>query len=153
MRAGHDIIAAVLLFLASMPAAAYDLKQHQWRQRLLFLVAPSSEETAFAAQQDRVARLSHAVLDRDLLVFQLFIEGGIAGEHELSPNEVRSLRRTLGVEKGDRTLILIGKDGGVKRRAPLETDLREIFLQIDAMPMRRSEMRAKEAAGFKVTPP
>lgn len=37
-------------------------------------------------------------------------------------------------------VVLIGKDGGVKFRAP-ELDLQEIFTRIDAMPMRRSEMR------------
>ena len=41
----------------------------------------------------------------------------------------------------------------MKRRATLDTDLREIFLQIDGMPMRRAEIRTKEAAGEQVTTP
>ena len=53
----------------------------------------------------------------------------------------------------DRLMILVGKDGGIKRRAELDTDLREIWLQIDAMPMRRDEMRAKKEAGIRVTRP
>jgi hypothetical protein len=40
-------------------------------------------------------------------------------------------------------LLLVGKDGLVKRRAALGTDLQEIFSQIDTMPMRRMEMRQR----------
>jgi len=71
----------------------------------------------------------------------------------LSSEAVRALRRQLDVTDADRLVILIGKDGGVKRRAELNTDLREILLQIDAMPMRRDEMRVKKEAGIPVTPP
>ena len=58
-----------------------------------------------------------------------------------------------GLTEQDRLVILIGKDGGVKRRAGLNTDLSEIFLQIDGMPMRQQEMRAKQKAGIEITPP
>ena len=40
-----------------------------------------------------------------------------------------------------------------KRRAELRTDLRDIFLQIDAMPMRRNEVRAKREAGMDIASP
>jgi len=63
------------------------------------------------------------------------------------------MRERLGVTAADRFVLLVGKDGGIKRRAELGTDLREIMLQIDAMPMRRNEIRAKKEAGIPVTTP
>jgi hypothetical protein len=38
-------------------------------------------------------------------------------------------------------MILVGKDGGVKMRAPLDTAVEAIFERIDRMPMRRREMQ------------
>jgi len=35
----------------------------------------------------------------------------------------------------------------------VDSDLRELFVQVDSMPMRRAEMSAKRAAGLEVTPP
>ncbi len=52
-----------------------------------------------------------------------------------------------------RELILIGKDGSIKRRAPIDFALREIFTQINDMPMRREEMQEKFEAGVSVTVP
>ena len=70
-----------------------------------------------------------------------------------SGEAAQALRDRYSVGSEDFAVLLIGKDGGVKRRAGLNTDLSEIFLQIDGMPMRQQEMRAKQKAGIEVTPP
>jgi len=147
------ILGLALICCAAGQVPAYDLGQHQWRHRLLFLVAPQAADRELAAQRQYLGLRRDAVLDRDLLVFQLLPDRGFLGEAALSAQAVQVLRKQLGVTAEDRLVILIGKDGGIKRRAELGTDLREIFLQIDAMPMRRDEMRAKTKAGVPVTPP
>ena len=140
----RQLILMILLVLsASDQVLAYDLSEHEWRHRLLFLIAPSVDNQELAAQQQYLDRRRDAFLDRDILVFQLFPNQGSLSGAELSPVEVRNLRERLGVAAEDRLVILIGKDGGIKRRAELDTDLREIFRLIDAMPMRREEMRTK----------
>ena len=105
------------------------------------------------AQGNSVQARRDAILDRDLHVFALSTTGGSVDGRALPADSVRDLREQLDVGDAERLLILVGKDGGVKRRAPLDSSLREIFLQIDQMPMRRDEMRAKEAAGMTVTEP
>jgi hypothetical protein len=40
-------------------------------------------------------------------------------------------------------MILIGLDGGIKRRGELDTELQAVFGQIDGMPMRRQELRER----------
>jgi hypothetical protein len=104
-------------------------------------------------QQHEIALRRDAVLDRDVLVFQLLPDQGLLGETPLPGESVRALREQLAVAADDRLTILIGKDGGIKKRTSLDTDLRETFLKIDAMPMRRNEIRAKKEAGLPVTPP
>jgi hypothetical protein len=146
----------LIIFLVVSPSdqvLAYDLSQHEWRHRLLFLIAPQADDPDLAAQQHNLAMRRDALVDRDIRVFQLFREHGFLEETELSADAVGQLRERLGVTATDRVVILVGKDGGIKRRAELDTDLREILLQIDAMPMRRDEMRAKKEAGIPVTTP
>jgi hypothetical protein len=147
------MILAVVTSLAAGPAASYDLSEHQWRHRLLFLVAPDDDDPLLAAQQRIIEMRRDAVSDRDIRVFRLYREQGFVEDMELPIRAVTSVREQLGVTPEDRLLILIGKDGGVKRRTELDTDLRDVFLQIDAMPMRRDEMRAKIKTGKDVSPP
>ena len=147
------ILGIALLFIASEQVPAYDLSQYQWHHRLLFLIAPRADDPDLAAQQRDLALRVDALLDRDIRLFRLLPDQGFLGKAALSSEAVRALRRQLDVTDADRLVILIGKDGGIKRRAELDTDLREILLQIDAMPMRRDEMRAKKEAGIPVTPP
>ena len=146
------ILGIALLCGAVTQAPAYDLGQHEWRHRLLFLIAPQSQDAGLKMQQREIALRRDAVLDRDVLVFQLLPDQGLLGETPLPGESVRALREQLGVAADDRLTILMGKDGGIKKRTALDTDLRETFLQIDAMPMRRNEIRAKKEAGIPVTP-
>ncbi len=152
MRRELVILIALIMFSADQ-AAAYDLSQHQWRHRLLFLIAPDHGDPDLAAQQRDIALRRDAILDRDMRVFRLLRDRGFVEDVELRGPAVAKLRSRLGVSSEDRLLILVGKDGGVKRRAALDADLRGVFLQIDAMPMRREEMRAKREAGIDVTSP
>ena len=147
------LIGIALLTLAADYSWAYDLDRHLWRDRLLFLVAPSADDAEIAAQQSWLQQRQDAVLDRDLRVFELFVGQGRVDNQILAPGSVERLRERLGLAEQDRLVILIGKDGGVKRRAALKTDLREIFLQIDGMPMRQEEIRAKKQSGIEVTLP
>ena len=147
------VIMTALIILAADHVAAYDLSQHQWRHRLLFLVAPESDDPDLSAQRRDIEQRRDAMLDRDLLLFLLLPEHGFVGDQALPARTVAQLRAQLGVTPEDRLLILIGKDGGEKRRGELRTNLRDIFLQIDAMPMRRDEVNAKRAAGQNVTSP
>ena len=133
----------LLMIVTSQHASAYELAQHLWQHRLLFLVSVDGDDPQLAAQRAAVAILRDEVIDRDLRVFELYVRSGSVDGRPLTESDVRRLRRQLGVAPGDRQLILIGKVGGIKRRAELDTDLQSVFDQIDAMPMRRMEMREK----------
>ncbi len=147
------LVGATLAVTLALGAAAYDLDRHVWRDRLLFLIAPTPDDPMLQAQAPTIEQRKAALRDRDLRVFMLYRDSATVDDLALSAREAEQLRRRLGVTEDDRLMILVGKDGGVKRRAALDTDLRDIFLQIDGMPMRRAEIRAKEAAGEQVTTP
>lgn len=94
---------------------------------LLMLAAPGD---ARAAQQARIVAADRAgAAERDLVLVQPEAE------------DQGRLRRRYGVAPGRFAVLLIGKDGGVKLRSDAPLTARTLFDAIDAMPMRRAEMR------------
>ena len=56
------MLTILLVVTASDQVLAYDLSQHQWRHRLLFLIAPQADDPELATQQqDTAMRLSTAI--------------------------------------------------------------------------------------------
>ena len=137
----------------SMSVHAYDLDQHAWRDRLLIVAAPQAGDAAVTQQLEAITLRSDAIQDRRLKVIELYADRGAIDGEPLRDGDVAQLRRHYGVAADERVMLLIGLDGRVKRRAALGAELRELFVQIDEMPMRQSEIRAKRAAGEFVTPP
>ena len=127
-------------------AMAYDLQRHVWQDRLLFLVAPEIDDPGLQRQLAVVEQRHEAVLDRDLRVFVLTTTGGQLDGSPLSKADVSSLRDQLRLAPYARALLLIGLDGGIKSRTPLDTSLSSVFRQIDAMPMRQQELRERSSA-------
>ncbi|MCC5669889.1 DUF4174 domain-containing protein [Nostoc sp. CHAB 5784] len=52
--------------------------------------------------------------------------------------------KRFGVDKENFRIILVGKDGGVKRQDTTPVQPTAIFKQIDAMPMRQQEMQERK---------
>lgn len=142
MRVTHTLL-TMLAMLAMQHAAAYDLSQHLWQHRLLFLISDSAADPQLSAQREVIDTLRDEIVDRDLRVFELHTASGNVDGQTLTAEDVAGLRRQLDVRPDDRQLILIGLDGGIKRRGELDTELQAVFGQIDAMPMRRQELRER----------
>ncbi|MGD8309551.1 MAG: DUF4174 domain-containing protein [Chromatiales bacterium] len=145
--------AAALLLTAGSVLAGTDLDRYRWEARLLLAFAPSVEAPGWAGLQQRLEQRASALADRDLVVFRVLGHGGSRGAAPLSREDAAALRSRFGVAAEESALILVGKDGGVKRRTTLDAELPDIFRQIDAMPMRRQEMADKRRRGEPVTAP
>lgn len=127
-----------------LSALAVNLDTYRWRNRLLFLIAPQVTEPAVRQVLHSLESRSDELVDRDMFVLQLYQRGqSLVGDRPITEAQSEQLRVELGVEPDEKMLVLVGKDGRVKRRAPLTTDVREILQQIDAMPVRRDEMQKK----------
>jgi Domain of unknown function (DUF4174) len=129
---------------AGKPLDVVDLGQYRWKNRLLFLFSPSSEVPAYRSLNQELNRNFDGVRDRDLLVFHIFEkEPSVMDSLEISPQAAENLRGRFGVRQGAFTVVLVGKDGGVKLQESGPVTLAEIFGLIDSMPMRQREMREK----------
>ena len=129
---------------AGKPLDIVDLDQYRWKNRLLFLFSPSVEVLAYRSLSQELNRNLDGVRDRDLLIFRILEQGpSVMGSQEISPQAAENLRRHIGVSREKFTVVLVGKDGGVKLQQSEPVPLAEIFALIDSMPMRQREMRGK----------
>lgn len=91
-----------------------------------FVVADDPAGAAYRAQLALLRKARAGVEERDIIVFS-DTDHGSSG----------ALRARLKVEGF--TLVLIGKDGGVKLRADSPVAPEDLFRTIDRMPMRQRE--------------
>ena len=119
-----------------------DLKPYQWENRLLLFFAHSPDEAAYQKQLDLWEEREAEILDRDLVFFHLFQSTpGRAGADAFSAPAAEELAREYDVSFDEPTVLLIGKDGGVKLRRSMPVSPEDINALIDSMPMRQREMR------------
>jgi hypothetical protein len=145
------ILTAMMLLMAvpvfSSRAAlshSLDLSEFQWKNRLLILFAPNRSHPLFDALHKSLAAHQTEAADRDLVIFEIFESAASSMNNEsINADTARRLREKFDVQPGGFTVILIGKDGGVKLKRKGQAELRDIFGLIDSMPMRQEEMRRK----------
>jgi Domain of unknown function (DUF4174) len=103
-------------------------QQSNYRRILIF--APDSTNISFKNQNLIFQKEDAACVQRDIIVeYYIFKSRGIP------------LFNKYQVSKSDFTLLLIGKDGFVKLRSKEVVKPERIYALVDAMPMRKDEMR------------
>ena len=124
----HHVCRAALLvgsFLAmKQDASAEPLNAFRWKSRLIIAFVPSGES-------------------RD--PFAASLAANRADMNERDPKQTTVLRDKLKLDAGETAavFVLIGKDGTEKARQRGTLKLADWFALIDAMPMRRDEIRLR----------
>jgi len=132
-----------LLVLRPMQSQTDVLAQYRWKNRL-FLIFDDTAHAKLAQEQITLMRpLDDDFKDRKLLVFLITNKG----YKILNKEEIRAQDSPL--MEGIRTdtsmfrIQLMGLDGGVKLNRSQTITREELFRRIDAMPMRKTELRQK----------
>ncbi len=121
-----------------------DLDAHRGEHRLFLIFAASPLDDGFVRQDRLLADSGGSFAERDLLRGDLFEDGtGSLDGAAVSRGEAGVARDRFGVEAGSFVALLVGKDGTVKHRSGKPVEPREIFSLVDAMPMRRRELRER----------
>lgn len=122
----------------------FDLDAYQWKNRIILVFAPAPDTDAYERQMREFKGQEDGILDRDLIILELFEKGETrAGDRSLSERVAPRMRRQFDVGVGEFSIILIGKDGTAKLRSPVPVSVSKIFSMIDAMPMRQEELLRK----------
>jgi hypothetical protein len=115
--------------LTAAHAAPLDkLKALRGSSRPVVVLSDSRDDPQVAKQIAALDRTRPALTDRNIEVLT-----------EAAPGS--KLRKSLGVAERGFAVVLVGKDGGVKKIWRDPVDPKSIFTVIDAMPMRQREMR------------
>jgi hypothetical protein len=110
------------------------LRQSRWKKRVLLVAAPNAEQVDFKTQKALLAANRAELAERDFLVLDVLYS-------QLSAADQQFLSKKIGVQPPSFTVILIGKDGGVKEKSNRPIPPADLFGTVDKMPMRREEMR------------
>ncbi len=119
---------------ATPPGLAATLRASRWQHRLLLIGAPTASQPAFQAQKKLLAAASAGLQARDFEVIELPYD-------QLSPADRRTWTQQLNQPLDKFSVILLGKDGGVKQASARPLPPASLFATVDKMPMRRQEMR------------
>jgi hypothetical protein len=139
-----SILIIVFLTFVTRGDAAVDLNHYKWKNRLLFVFAPHNSHSSLIDLKDDLFTQKEEILDRDLIIFEILENGpSYIGKNRIDIQTAEHIRQKFHPAPGRLTIVLVGMDGGVKFRRSGLVQLDEIFSLIDAMPMRREEMRQK----------
>ncbi|WP_228282638.1 DUF4174 domain-containing protein [Rubrobacter tropicus] len=108
-----------------------DPASYRGKNRLFLIFTPSGTDEEYVRQRDLLQDRQAEFEDRDLIT-QTFFDDTTGAD---------AARAQFGIEGGSFAVVLVGKDGGEKFRASEPVGPRDLFDRIDAMPMRRREMR------------
>ena len=125
-------LAAIAVLLPLPAGAAPNLAALKWKARPVVVLSDTPDDPRAAQQMAALARTGAAVKDRQIAVVREAKVGG-------------ALRRRLGIADHGFAVVLVGKDGDVKRvwRAPVAPE--GIFGLIGQMPMRRDETKIRRS--------
>ena len=132
----RDLILASIIVAASLASpplahaqsAADTLAALRGNSRPVVVLSDTRDDPRVAAQIAALDLTKAELDDRDIKVLRDFEPGS-------------RLRMDLGVTRKGFAVVLVGKDGGVKKVWRDRVNPRQIFTIIDQMPMRRREMR------------
>lgn len=135
------VVTAMLASVAAR-AASSPLTVERGRSRPLVVVATDASAPAALALQQALsqAETRAAFRERQVVVFSIVAGQGRREGKDLDPAATAALLAALGVQaNGPDAILLVGKDGGVKRHLA-QLSVPVILAAIDSMPMRRQEM-------------
>lgn len=122
-----------------------DLKSHQWNNRVILVLSNDQDSADFKKQIADLKNSSTDCAERKLILYQITpseVRLDFFDEQDSKKwNAAADLYTEFMSEKDTFKFILIGLDGGVKEERSHIIATEELFSIIDAMSMRKAEMK------------
>jgi hypothetical protein len=126
----------LMLSAALMAAAPSSLAAMRWEKRMLLVSAPDARDPGLIEQRRIIRGWKAGADERDLVLVEI-VSDKVAG----ASDNAAALRHRYRIPATGFSVVLIGKDGGIKLRERQPVTAAAIEATIDAMPMRRGEAR------------
>jgi len=131
------LVVATVVAAAQAPrpaGLAQQLRASHWQKRVLLVGAPTAGQADFQQQKKLLAAVPDQLRERDFLVLELPYDQLSTADRQYWQQELKQPLTAFAV-------VLIGKDGGVKRVETKPLAPADLFGTVDKMPMRRQEAR------------
>ena len=133
----------ILLFAAIPSVPAQETKEHRWKKRLIVVYAPKADDPSYLKQLEQLRDSVPELEERQVLVYRI-LPGEFTTGLEGANWKPRDAGTFAGVQPEDGFgVLLIGLDGGIKLQSDTVVSADRFWALIDAMPMRRAELRNK----------
>jgi hypothetical protein len=131
-----------ITFLLAINTFGKDLlKPLKWNHRPLLIFSPSKDKH-LEKQLLEIDQNQKGIIERDMKIFILHSNlTGTMDDNAIDSVQVADLYKKFDVSPEQFSILLIGKDGGVKMRKTQSMKIKDIFAIIDKMPMRQREMQ------------
>ncbi|WP_179020979.1 DUF4174 domain-containing protein [Winogradskyella forsetii] len=143
------ILLIVALILMTSKLTGQNLDSHKWENRLILIISTNQDSEVYNNQIEEFETSYKGFAERRLIIYHVLPNQykTVDYENDKSDNKWRSsskLFKRYADDQSDFKVVLIGLDGSVKLQQNdlLTTD--KLFETIDAMPMRRSEIKNKK---------
>ena len=124
-----------LLIMTTMGTFAQDpLKMYTWKNRVVIVLGENTDHPLYSQQLKELNSDSAVIQQRDIVILS-------SPGNDLSAGMEAWIHEKYPVMQEGFRIVLIGKDGTVKYDAHQPISADELYAIIDAMPMRRREMR------------
>ncbi len=117
------------------------LAEYRWKNRLVLLFSSQTDDQLYQKQYDLLRADQSGLDERDLLIFNVLSHEITYDTDSVRIERAARLREHYRVDEKNFSILLIGKDGSEKMRSDAVVPRNELYAIIDAMPMRREEMR------------
>ena len=118
------------------------VSSHLWKDRVLIVVASSPSNIGYKSQEQLLLKDKKGMKERDVVIYRLYFDHWLDPQNSLIDKEkADAIYQKYAIDPNIFSVLLIGKDGGVKMRKDDIVSTRELFQLIDRMPMRRQEMQ------------
>ena len=117
-----------------------NLSDLKWKYRIL-IIFDAQNEIYLKEKMYNISKYGQEIIDRDLIIFFENNENIYYNSTLVSKTLKESIISLTSQYQTDRKMILIGKDGEVKRVFLSSDQIHKVFDLIDTMPMRKIEMR------------
>jgi hypothetical protein len=131
----------VIMILSSAGMEAQDLAGHRWENRLVLILTDQTENEMYRNQVEELKNQLDGVNERKILVYHITPDSFKVGLSDAKWLKAETAYSVYKKTDGQPEIILIGLDGGVKLRAEEFLSSQRLFAIIDAMPMRRQEIK------------
>ena len=117
------------------------------KNRVLLVFAPTAQDPAFL-EQTKLWQIEKAGFDER----QLVMVPVLADAKKSAGDPPGTLAKRFGIDAKTFTVVLVGKDGRDAYRSTKPVPASTVYATIDAMPMRRAEMRRQASPSPSPTP-